>query len=113
MIEVKGISVDPETRCAHYHSPVDIIAIRFRCCNEYYACYYCHEECAGHAAQPWPASAYGTAAILCGKCRKETSITDYLQGKYTCPHCQAAFNPKCKNHNHLYFSEKSSQDLEQ
>lgn len=105
MITVKGKLVDNETRCAHYHSPVDIIAIKFRCCGEYYACYYCHEECAGHPAEKWPRSEYGTPAILCGNCRAESSIDEYLAGAYTCGYCQAAFNPKCKNHNHLYFSE--------
>ena len=31
--EVHGVDVDPETRCAHWRSPLDIIAIQFKCCG--------------------------------------------------------------------------------
>src|SRR5437763_12629509 len=34
---VLGVNVDRETRCAHYHSPRDIVAIRMKCCNAWYA----------------------------------------------------------------------------
>ena len=34
--DVKGNGVDKETRCLHYHSEVDRIAIKFYCCNSYY-----------------------------------------------------------------------------
>lgn len=34
---VHGISVDDKTRCEHYHSLLDIIAIKFKCCGKYYA----------------------------------------------------------------------------
>lgn len=48
LIIVKGRTTDDQTRCIHYHSAVDIIAIKFKCCNTYYPCFYCHEEEAGH-----------------------------------------------------------------
>ncbi|TWI85028.1 putative CHY-type Zn-finger protein [Lacibacter cauensis] len=103
MIEIKGKPVDDETRCEHYHSPLDIIAIRFKCCNTYYPCYFCHEETAGHTAQRWQANELDTKAILCGVCKHELTISQYLHSGYHCPNCNAAFNPKCNNHNHLYF----------
>ncbi|MEI2340752.1 hypothetical protein V8V71_18610, partial [Priestia megaterium] len=39
---VKGDTVDSETRCMHYRTDKDIIAIKFYCCNTYYPCYQCH-----------------------------------------------------------------------
>ena len=50
--EVKGVEVDDESRCAHYHSERDIIAIKMKCCGEYYACKDCHDELAGHKQKP-------------------------------------------------------------
>lgn len=100
---VKGKLVDDNTRCIHYHSSLDIIAVKFKCCGEYYPCYYCHQEEAGHAAIVWDRSALNTKAILCGICFHEMSIAEYKACNYRCPFCEAAFNPKCVNHDHLYF----------
>lgn len=102
-ISIKGFPTDAQTRCIHYHSPLDIIAIKMKCCNTYYPCIHCHEEAAGHAAERWPKDAFDTAAVLCGSCKNEMSIAQYLNCNYHCPFCEAAFNPKCSNHNHLYF----------
>ena len=44
---VLGPVVDDMTRCVHYNTPVDIVAI-FACCGEYYPCHLCHQETAGH-----------------------------------------------------------------
>lgn len=41
-------------------------------------------------------------AILCGRCHEELSIATYLAHD-TCPHCHAAWNPRCEGHYHLYF----------
>lgn len=103
MIEIKGKTIDDETRCVHYHSALDIVAIKFKCCNTYYPCYQCHEEQADHVAQVWPTTAFETNAILCGACKTEMSIATYKQSDYQCPFCAAPFNPKCSLHNHLYF----------
>lgn len=50
---VHGIELDALSRCAHYHSSLDIIAIRMACCGEYYACKQCHEALAGHVIRVW------------------------------------------------------------
>jgi uncharacterized CHY-type Zn-finger protein len=42
-LQIRGAEVDKETRCAHYCSPLDIIAIKMACCGVYYACKDCHE----------------------------------------------------------------------
>ena len=103
MIEVKGKTVDEQTRCIHYHLRLDIIAIKFKCCNTYYPCFYCHEEAAGHKADRWSTAEFDIHAILCGVCKQEMTIQEYFSSEYQCPCCKAAFNPKCSNHNHLYF----------
>jgi uncharacterized CHY-type Zn-finger protein len=101
--EVRGLNLDPQTRCLHYHSPLDIIAIKMKCCATYYACKDCHDALADHSIEPWPLSEWETPAILCGSCRAELTISNYLNSNSCCPYCQAAFNPRCRNHYHFYF----------
>ncbi|PZR37259.1 MAG: hypothetical protein DI538_12780 [Azospira oryzae] len=103
---ISGKPIDEFTRCVHYHSANDIIAIKFKCCNTYYPCYSCHEETADHAAQVWPIAEYDTTAILCGQCQHELTIDEYMNAGNQCPHCTAAFNPNCSLHYHLYFEKK-------
>jgi uncharacterized CHY-type Zn-finger protein len=100
---VKGALIDSQTRCVHYHSPLDIIAIRFKCCQDYYPCIHCHEDSAGHDVERWPEAEWNSKAVLCGACKWEMSVREYFDCNYQCPQCGAAFNPGCKNHNHLYF----------
>jgi uncharacterized CHY-type Zn-finger protein len=105
-IPVKGALLDEQTRCPHYHSPNDIIAIRMKCCEEYYACIDCHHELAMHPAEVWPAKEFDTKAVLCGACYQELTINEYLRSNHQCPYCEAAFNPGCRHHYHLYFEMK-------
>jgi uncharacterized CHY-type Zn-finger protein len=101
--EVRGLDLDSETRCAHWRTPLDIIAIKMRCCGVYYACRDCHDALADHPARVWPRSAWDEAAVLCGACGAELSVNAYLACHNRCPSCAAAFNPGCKLHHHLYF----------
>jgi uncharacterized CHY-type Zn-finger protein len=105
---VMGIDLDPETRCAHYHSSLDIIAIKMKCCGIYYACKDCHDALADHAIQVWPGSEWNQAAVLCGACRTELSVTQYLSCSEQCPHCSSPFNPGCRNHYHFYFEREET-----
>lgn len=100
---VKGKMIDDETRCVHYHSEQDIIAIKFKCCKTYYPCYYCHEETVDHQPEKWAVKDFDTAAILCGKCKSELPINEYLKCNNQCPVCKSEFNVHCKNHHHFYF----------
>jgi uncharacterized CHY-type Zn-finger protein len=102
-VEVKGVGVDPQTRCAHYHSERDIIAIKFACCQTYYPCHLCHDACADHPAVPWPRSRRSEKAVLCGTCGTELTIEEYLTCGSLCPKCGSFFNPGCQRHYHLYF----------
>lgn len=101
---VSGIELDQNTRCAHYHSDLDIIAIRLRCCGTYYACKECHDALADHDVRPWPLEEYSTRAVLCGACGTELTISEYLGCGNRCPACGAAFNPRCSAHYHFYFA---------
>ncbi len=103
-LRIRGIDTDAYTRCAHYDSERDIIAIRFRCCGVYYPCHACHEALADHAAEQWPQERFGEHAVLCGACRKTLSIRSYLDCGHVCPHCSAEFNPGCAAHHELYFA---------
>ena len=99
-----GTNVNERTQCVHYHSERDIIAIKFKCCGEFYACIECHQEMADHAPIVWPKEEFAAQAILCGNCKSTLSIAEYLGCGNTCPACQVAFNPGCANHYHLYFA---------
>lgn len=101
-MKIKGLLVDDQTRCEHYHGPKDIIAIKFKCCDTFYPCYQCHEACEDHPAEQWHPSEFSEKAVLCGNCKETLSIEDYLQTD-SCPYCHADFNPRCSLHYHLYF----------
>ena len=100
---VRGVDVDAESRCAHWHSPLDIIAIKFKCCGEWYACYECHEAVANHEAEVWPRDEFERQAVICGSCKAELTIAEYLECDSRCPRCRSGFNPGCSRHHGLYF----------
>ncbi|MBA2269956.1 MAG: hypothetical protein H0W20_05090 [Chthoniobacterales bacterium] len=102
-VQVIGIDVDPETRCDHYHSDRDIIAIKFKCCGQWYPCHACHAEVAGHPAEVWPEEEFNTPAVLCGACGHQLTVREYLACGSVCPQCSRQFNPGCANHYDLYF----------
>jgi len=101
--EVRGIKVDAQTQCAHYNKPVDIIAIKMKCCGVYYACKDCHIALADHEIAVWPRKEWDQKAILCGSCGAELTINAYMQCGHHCPICTAEFNHACRNHHHYYF----------
>jgi uncharacterized CHY-type Zn-finger protein len=101
-MKIHGFLVDSHTRCSHYHGETDIIAIKFKCCGEYYPCYKCHDESVSHERKPWPKEEFFEKAIFCGNCQTECSIEEYMKTQ-NCPNCDAAFNPNCQFHYDLYF----------
>ena len=106
-MNIKGKLIDNFTRCKHYHSQLDIIAIKFKCCNTYYACIHCHEELANHKAQQWDKTEFDNKVVICGNCRYELTVNEYFNCAYTCTNCGNNFNPKCSNHNHYYFETET------
>jgi uncharacterized CHY-type Zn-finger protein len=101
--EVRGVELDAQTRCAHYRTERDIIAIKMKCCGIYYACKDCHETLAGHGIRVWPHAEWSEKAVLCGACGHEMNIEQYMASGYACPACGAAFNPGCRKHYQFYF----------
>ncbi|TFD20789.1 CHY zinc finger protein [Cryobacterium sp. TMT2-23] len=99
---VHGQTVDDQTRCAHYRTERDVVAIKFVCCERFYPCYQCHAAAETHPARQWPADRWAEHAILCGACGDTLSIADYRETD-RCPRCDAAFNDGCRTHAHLYF----------
>ncbi len=102
MIRVYGATVDDETRCVHYRTQVDIIAVKFACCGRYFPCHLCHAESVTHEAERWAVGERETKAVLCGVCKSELTISTYL-AVLSCPYCNSAFNEGCRLHTHLYF----------
>jgi len=102
-IPVRGVEIDERTRCVHYRSGLDIVAIKFNCCQTYYSCFYCHQAEAGHSAGIWPRAQFAEKAVLCGACGAELTIRQYIESRAVCPGCGSAFNPRCDSHYPLYF----------
>jgi uncharacterized CHY-type Zn-finger protein len=102
---VSGIGVDAQTRCVHYDSPLDVIAVKMKCCDTYFACRDCHDTLAGHELEPWPRSERAQRAVRCGVCKAELTIAQYLGSSDRCPACRAPFNPRCREHHRYYFSD--------
>jgi uncharacterized CHY-type Zn-finger protein len=102
-VPLRGVAVDPATRCAHYDGPRDIIAIRLPCCDVYAPCYQCHQATAPHDLVRWPRARFDTPAVLCGRCGATTTAATYLNTGPSCVHCGAAFNPNCAAHHTRYF----------
>ncbi len=102
-VPLRGVAVDSETRCAHWDSPVDVVALRFGCCETYYPCFECHAAVSDHDPVVWPRPRFDEPAVLCGVCRETLTAQAYLDSDDSCPHCGAEFNPGCRRHRHLYF----------
>jgi len=105
-VPLRGVGVDDETRCLHYNSPRDVVAIRFACCDTYYPCHACHEACTDHDAERWPTDRFDDPAVLCGACRESLTVEAYLGCEDACPNCGAAFNPGCAAHHDRYFESE-------
>ena len=101
-VTLHGLDVDAQTRCAHWHGPTDIVALRFACCGAYSPCRACHDATAGHPAEVWPRSRFDEPAALCGACQTPLAASTYLASGHACPACGAAFNPGCAAHRDLY-----------
>jgi uncharacterized CHY-type Zn-finger protein len=100
---IHGVKVDAQGRCAHWKGPGDVVAIRFRCCDRYFACYDCHRALADHPAERWPSADFAHPVVLCGVCGARLPVARYLASSARCPVCDVAFNPRCVLHHHLYF----------
>ncbi|MFC7081501.1 CHY zinc finger protein [Halorussus caseinilyticus] len=99
---VRGVGVGPGTRCAHYDSERDVVALRFACCESYFPCFRCHDAAADHDAERLPVES-DESAVLCGVCGAELTPREFVDGEHRCPECGVAFNPGCGDHYDRYF----------
>jgi uncharacterized CHY-type Zn-finger protein len=106
--DVRGVNLDPQSRCEHYSGPTDIVAIKMKCCSVYYARKDCHAVLTDHQIEVWPESEWSQKAILCGACGTELTIRQYMQSESSCPFCGERFNPRCRNHYSHYFKTSHS-----
>jgi uncharacterized CHY-type Zn-finger protein len=103
-VPLRGIAVDPDTRCAHYDGLRDVIAIRFACCDVYYPCFKCHRETTTHDPTRLAANEKHEPAVLCGACGHTMTAGAYRRAAHACPRCDAPFNPGCHAHWDRYFA---------
>ena len=103
-VPLRGIEVDDETRCRHYRTERDVVAIALPCCETFYPCTECHGALVDHEASRWPPSRFDEQAVLCGRCDARLSIAAYLDCEHRCPECDGAFNPGCQHHWDRYFA---------
>lgn len=107
--QVFGQLVDDQSRCVHWHSPLDVVALKFKCCGLYFACVTCHAEAEAEAGQHevrrYHVQQEPTIKVaLCGVCKLQMTFNQYSTAEGTkCPSCGAGFNPGCKSHYDLYF----------
>ena len=111
-VQVFGsLSDSSKTKCQHYNSDRDIIAIKLKCCQKFYSCILCHNAAEEHETMVWTVAEFDDKAIFCGNCESVLSIHNYLSCNSTCPLCLAEFNPRCSNHYHYYFDIKQTADI--
>ncbi|KAL6940858.1 hypothetical protein ACO0QE_004776 [Hanseniaspora vineae] len=114
---IKGLLVDDESRCEHWHSDLDVVALKFKCCPAvYYCCYSCHLEVNNidpetgsapngqHQIEKFSRSDDTVKLIMCGACKTEMTFTEYTKNM-KCYNCKHDFNPRCKLHYDLYFTQ--------
>jgi len=102
-VPLRGVGVDAETRCAHYDTVRDVVALRFPCCDAYFPCFRCHDAVTDHDSERVPRGAFDEPAVICGLCGTTFSVRTYLDCEDTCPDCDGSFNPGCRRHHDRYF----------
>ena len=102
--QIHGLLVDKESRCQHYHSPLDIVALKCYDCQKYYACYQCHDHIEDHRFRAYPCHIRQDKVVICGVCLHEMTIENY-QKSVSCSHCHSRFNPACSKHYDIYFAK--------
>ncbi|MGO3522530.1 MAG: CHY zinc finger protein [Leuconostoc mesenteroides] len=74
---IKGINLDQQGRCKHWHTDVDVVANRCAKCRKYYACYLCHDALNTHPFVPVSLDTEETA-VCCGVCLHQMTPAQYL-----------------------------------
>lgn len=99
MTVIRGVEVDEQGRCAHWHTERDVVANLCEACGQFWACHECHDALADHPFGRVDPAASDT--VLCGVCGHLSSYVDY-SASHVCAGCGHAFNPRCALHRGLY-----------
>lgn len=99
MIVIRGVDVDEQGRCVHWHTEHDVVANLCGICGQFWACHGCHEELADHPFGRVDPDTPGT--VLCGVCGHLSSYADY-SAAHVCAGCGHVFNSRCALHRGLY-----------
>lgn len=75
--KIYGFLVDNESRCQHYHTELDIVALKCFECLNYYACYQCHDSLEEHSFRAYPCQLKQDKVLICGVCQHEMTIEEY------------------------------------
>lgn len=102
MVKVYGLFIDNEIWCIYYYLFLDVIVIKFKCCNKYYLCYKCYNEYVFYIIERWVENEFDEKVIMCGVCKYEMCICDYMMVEM-CFCCKVYFNSCCKFYYYLYF----------
>ncbi|MCO0832060.1 CHY zinc finger protein [Fructobacillus sp. W13] len=97
--KIKGQDIGPTGTCRHYHQEVDVVGLLCSNCQQYYACFQCHDELEKHSFEP--SSVSEGHPVPCGVCHSLLTYDEYQEG--ACVNCQSPFNPKCSLHKDYYF----------
>lgn len=60
---IYGVDLDSEGRCRHYHTACDVVALKCSKCQEYFACYQCHDQLRDHPFEPVSVDDDATSAL--------------------------------------------------
>ncbi|MDO5511731.1 CHY zinc finger protein [Corynebacterium sp.] len=99
-MQIRGVDVDEQGRCAHYRSARDVVGNRCATCGDYWACHACHAVLADHPFGRMRRDA--AASVVCGNCSHAMDYPAYAVAAH-CPACGHPFNPGCAAHASLYF----------
>lgn len=75
---IYGINLDSKGRCKHYHTKQDIVALKCGKCQDYFACYQCHNQLRNHPLES--VSVKAASPVFCGNCRHFLTYTEYKKG---------------------------------
>lgn len=75
---IYGINLDSKRRCKHYHTKRDVVALKCGKCQDYFACYQCHNQLRNHPFES--VSVKAASPVLCGSCYHFLTFAEYKKG---------------------------------
>ncbi|SQA00231.1 zinc finger protein [Staphylococcus aureus] len=102
MPKVYGSLIDTETRCRIILPKKILLQLNLNVVINTIHAISAIMSLKKHAIKRWSEPSFNEKAILCGVCKHELTINEYMMVE-RCPNCQSRFNNRCKYHYHIYF----------